>query len=67
MAIWSMKKHNKSFSLEASHYYVIFENNVWLFEDRNSVSATESIPYTSARQFAGDSCLKQNVKYIATT
>lgn len=56
MTIWSVKKHTKNLSLEASHY-LISENNVWLFEEK-FCNTTEYIPYSSMRKFIEDSCLK---------
>lgn len=51
-------KH-KNHSLEVSHYYLISENNVQLFEERNSVRTTEYILYSSTRKCRGDSCLEK--------
>lgn len=43
MTIWSVKKHTKNLSLEASHDYLISENDVWLFEERSSAKPMEYI------------------------
>lgn len=59
MTIWSVEKYIKNLSLEAFHYCLSSENNIWLFEERSSVKTAEYIPYSSKRQFIGDSCLKK--------
>lgn len=60
--IWFVEKYIKNFSSEVFYQYLIFENNVRFFEERNFIKIIEYILYFFIRKFIGDLYFKKKLK-----